>query len=61
MQEKTKGFDAGQNTKQRYVAKFVNGFHCAFDTEAYENIRVFYLQRDVNEAVKRMNNQQGGK
>jgi len=50
-----------QNTKQRYVAKFVNGFHVSFDTEAYENTRVFYLKRDTDEAVKRMNNQQGGK
>lgn len=50
-----------QNTKQRYTAKFVNGFHVSFDTDAYENIRVFYLQRDVDEAVKRMNNQRGDK
>ena len=50
-----------QNKQERYVAKFVNGFHVIFDTEAYENIRVFYLKRDVDEAVKRMNNQRGGK
>lgn len=50
-----------QNNQQRYVAKFVNSYWVAFDREAYENIRVFYLKREVDEAVKRMNNQQGGK
>ena len=50
-----------QNKQERYVAKFVNGAWVAFDTDAYENIRVFYLKRDVDEAVKRMNTQRGGK
>ena len=39
----------------RYVAKFVNGFHVSFDTESYENTRVFYLRKDAEEAVKKMN------
>lgn len=50
-----------QNKQERYKVKFVNGFYCSFDTEAYENTRIFYLKRDAEEAVKRMNNQQGGK
>ena len=39
----------------KYVAKFVNGYWCSFDTEAYENIQVFYLRKDAMEAVKKMN------
>ena len=39
----------------RYVAKFVNGYWCSFDTEAYENTQVFYLRKDAMEAVKKMN------
>ena len=50
-----------QNNQQRYVAKFVNGAWVAFDRESYESIRVFYLKRLADEAVKRMNNQRGGK
>ncbi len=46
----------------KYVAKFVNGYWCSFDTEAYENTQVFYLRKDAMEAVKKMNNnQRGGK
>ena len=46
----------------RYVAKFVNVFHVSFDTENYENTQVFYLRKDAEEAVKKMNNnQRGGK
>ena len=44
----------------KYVAKFVNGYWCSFDTEAYENTQVFYLRKDAMEAVKKMN-QRGGK
>ena len=47
---------------EKYKVKFVNGFWCSFDTEAYENIQVFYLRKDAVEAVKKMNNnQRGGK
>ena len=44
----------------KYVAKFVNGFHVSFDTENYENTQVFYMLKDEEEAVKKMN-QRGGK
>lgn len=39
----------------KYIAKFVNGFHVAFNTETYENTQVFYLKRECEEAVKKMN------
>ena len=39
----------------KYVAKFVNGFHVSFDTENYENTKVFYWRKDAMEAVKKMN------
>ena len=45
----------------KYVAKFVNGYWCSFDTESYENTQVFYLRKDAEEVVKKMNNQRGGK
>ena len=35
----------------KYVAKFVNGYWCSFDTEAYENTQVFYLRKNAMEAV----------
>ena len=44
----------------RYVAKFVNGAWVSFNTETYENTQVFYLRKDAEEAVKKMN-QRGGK
>lgn len=40
---------------QRYEARFVNGFHVCFDTEAYEVTQIFYLKREAEEAVKKMN------
>ena len=40
---------------EKYKVKFVNGFWCSFDTEAYENTQVFYLRKDAMEAVKKMN------
>ena len=45
----------------KYVAKFVNGYWVSFNTETYENTQVFYLRKDAEEAVKKMNNQRGGK
>ena len=46
----------------KYVAKFVNGAWASFNTETYENTQVFYLRKDAEEAVKKMNNnQRGGK
>ncbi len=39
----------------RYVAKFVNGYWVSFNTETYENTQVFYLRKDAEEAVKKMN------
>ena len=45
----------------KYVAKFVNGAWVSFNTETYENTQVFYLRKDAEEAVKKMNNQRGGK
>ena len=39
----------------RYVAKFVNGFHCVFDTLNYENVQVCFLKKEVNELVKKLN------
>lgn len=49
-------------SNDKYIVKFVNGFWCSFDTEAYENTQVFYLRKDAVEAVKKMNNnQRGGK
>ena len=46
----------------KYVAKFVNGYHVSFNTETYENTQVFYLRKDAEEAVKKMNNNlRGGK
>lgn len=43
----------GKNMK--YIAKFVNGYHVAFNTETYENTQVFYLHKDAEEAVKKIN------
>ena len=46
----------------KYVAKFVNGYWVSFNTETYENTQVFYLRKDAEEVVKKMNsNQRGGK
>ena len=45
----------------KYVAKFVNGYWVSFNTETYENTQVFYLRKDAEDAVKKMNNQRGGK
>ena len=39
----------------KYIAKFVNGAWVSFNTETYENTQVFYLRKDVEEAVKKMN------
>ena len=39
----------------KYVAKFVNGYWVSFNTETYENTRVFYLRKDAEKAVKKMN------
>ena len=39
----------------KYVAKFVHGYWCSFNTETYENTQVFYLKRECEEAVKKMN------
>ena len=39
----------------KYVAKFVNGAWVSFNTETYENTQVFYLKRECEEAVKKMN------
>ena len=44
----------------KYIAKFVNGYHVAFNTETYENTRVFCLRKDAEEAVKKMNSNQRG-
>ena len=44
----------------KYVAKFVNGAWVSFNTETYENAQVFYLRKDAEEAVKKMN-QRGDK
>ena len=40
---------------EKYKVKFVNGFWCSFNTETYENTQVFYLRKDAEEAVKKMN------
>jgi hypothetical protein len=42
----------------KYVAKFVNGAWVSSNTETYENTQVFYLRKDAEEAVKKMNNNQ---
>lgn len=39
----------------RFVHKFVNGFHVAFDTENYENVQLFALKKDAVAGVKQMN------
>ena len=44
----------------KYVAKFVNGYWVLFNTETCENTQIFYLRKDAEEAVKKMN-QRGGK
>ena len=44
----------------RYVAKFVNGAWVSFNTETYENTQVFYLRKDAEETVKKMNSNQRG-
>ena len=41
--------------QQKYTVKFVNGAWVAFNTETYENTQVFYLRKDAEEAVKKMN------
>ena len=46
---------------EKYKVKFVNGFWVSFNNETYENTQVFYLRKDAVEAVKKMNNQRGGK
>lgn len=47
---------------EKYKVKFVNSFWVSFNTETYENTQVFYLRKDAEEAVKKMNNnQRGGK
>lgn len=40
---------------ENYKVKFVNGFWCSFNTETYENTQVFYLRKDAEETVKKMN------
>ena len=46
----------------KYAVRFINEYWVIFNTETYENIQVFYLRKDAEEAVKKMNsNQRGGK
>ena len=40
---------------QKYTVKFVNSYWVSFNTETYENTQVFYLRKDAEEAVKKMN------
>jgi len=42
----------------RYTNKFVNGFHCIFDTVSYENVQVCYLRKDAIELAKKFNNKE---
>ena len=39
----------------RYVAKFVNGVWVSFNKKKKKNTQVFYLRKDAEEAVKKMN------
>ena len=39
----------------KYVVKFIKEYWVLFNTETCENIQIFYLRKDAEEAVKKMN------
>ena len=44
----------------KYIVKFIKEYWVLFNTETCENTQIFYLRKDAEEAVKKMN-QRGGK
>ena len=39
----------------KYVVKFIKEYWVLFNTETYENTQIFFLKRECEEAVKKMN------
>ena len=39
----------------KYVVKFIKEYWVLFNTETCENTQIFYLRKDAEEAVKKMN------
>lgn len=44
-----------EKQNQRFVAKFVNGYHVVFDSVNYENIQIGYLKTEVDKLVRKLN------
>ena len=53
-------FIKSKGETMKYIAKFVNSYWVSFNTETYENTQVFYLRKNAEEAVKKMNSNQRG-
>jgi len=41
--------------KERFIPKFVNGYHVVFDTANYENVEVCYLAKECAQRCVQLN------